>query len=76
MGFVFTVNFIAKCFAGAVKDHRDMIRVRIFDQLHQHLGETKYRVYRRSIGTRHRRQAVIGAEKKSRSVDQEDMLWV
>ena len=73
MRLVFGINLIAKRIAPGIKHHCDMAGRMTQQELRQHIGEAEYRIHRRAIRPRHRRQGVIGAKNIARTIHQNQM---
>jgi tetrahydromethanopterin S-methyltransferase subunit F len=74
VGLVLGINLVAEGLARGVEDHRDMVRVGVVEDLHQHLREAVHRVDRRPVGTGQRPDGIKSPENKPGPVDQIDML--
>ena len=75
MRLVFGVNLIAESIAPGIEYHGDMARGMTQQELGKHIGEAEYRIHRRAIRPRHRRQRVIGAEDIARTIHQNQMAF-
>ena len=71
---VIGVEVVAEGAPRPVEYDRHVFRVRVLDQLEQHVDEAIDGVDRRSVRAGHGRQGVEGAEDESRAVDQKDVV--
>ena len=70
MRLICRVNLITKRIAPGIEHHRDMAGRMTQQELGEHIRKAEYRIHRRAIGPRHRRQRVIGTEDIARTIHQ------
>ena len=75
VGFVCGIDIVPEGQPLCIEDHRHMIRLKILDQLHQHVGEAEHRVGRRAVGSVHWRQGMKRAENITGAVHQIEMVF-
>jgi len=74
VGFILGVNAVAEGHARGVENHRHMVALIALHQFPDHIHKAIHRAHRRSLRVGERWHGVVGAEDKSRTVDQVEML--